>query len=682
MLKGKKSNFGYVTLLDTSRMNSISKVRVGRNPTGISTIPFRNKWFKIYVTNQDSNSISVIRSNLRSAFLIKNIKTTGKPNAFGVFTAVFSSQNSQLKNVARIEPKSSVIQEDSNDEIMNFVAETLIQYGGSQFAALAGLNPPSASQQSVDQVLTELGQLQTQLNSIGSQLSNLVQGFEALSLNLAQNNANQAAVTISNIFTDTTAKWNAFSNVLSAGANSFISWQDLTSSSNTQAQDILQKTITTGYLADIEEQASNLSQAAGTLSNPVTNYVSAAQELLSTNVTSQIDKGLNINSYSNWNPPGGGTLSLSVFDTFNNTLAGTYISIGNVLQQLYTIESTFLYLQANLPTKFGNVVISEPGMQVATLANYSAMQATLNNIYQSRMDYLASVFDPAIVSDAGGSAPYLPARTNSYAPNNLLINGTWNQVPSNIQDSSQDYSSNLFIWQGLKSALVSPYAGVWDGTLLTVQASNQALNMTASLNLGQACSQSNPGVSFWYQQGWQAQLQCSPVGVSSDGQYSGSVQPYFAHLDPQAVYYFTFMGSSINSTGFNLISQSSSLATGYSSSQIQVSSSTPPVYSIATASTITSSGQAYFSGNIALTGANGFTGQFLLGGQGTHSGFYENWNMNLSCPSTGNCYYIQNPPNYDYDGAICLGGNLIEITGNNDQNTALIAFNGSCPAPQ
>jgi hypothetical protein len=365
-----------------------------------------------------------------------------------------------------------------------------------------------------------------------------------------------------------------------------------------------------------------------------------------------------MNSVGTWQPPGQDqSYSLNMFDTYNNALLNQYVRLVLALQRIYTIESSVLYLQANLPQQFGGVLLAEPNIGLTTPENYADNAATLLNIYTNRVDSLDSTFYPAFVSDSVGTllnnSIVAPGDYPKKSGGLLSINGSWNNT------------SNLYVWQGLLPPGITGYSGGWDGTSLTVQGNSGTDVQSYTLNITKACfsGDSGPVISFWNLKGWNPQLQCLPrAPVSSDGYYAlPYVYTYFANWDPNAYFYFNFSGD-IGNIQQQLISQ------GYP--PILISQSPLTYY------TPTSAGST-FSGNVGLVAPNGFAGQYIFGGQSQGKTFTRDWSINLSCPSTGNCYYINQSDNMA--GGICLGGNQISISGQANGNTATISYGGSCP---
>jgi hypothetical protein len=161
-------------------------------------------------------------------------------------------------------------------------------------------------------------------------------------------------------------------------------------------------------------------------------------------------------------------------------------------------------------------------------------------------------------------------------------------------------------------------------------------------------------------------LQCLPSNpVSSDGSFSSpSLSTYFGRPDPNANFYFTFSSITANVE------------------QKLISNQYPPIIVSQPTSYYTSTAAGSgFSGNVAIVAPNGFAGQYLIGGQvsGVNT-FVRDWNINISCPNTGNCYYLTDTQIASL-GGICLAGNYISLSGSTNGNSVKVTYAGTCPPP-
>jgi hypothetical protein len=667
----KKKN-GRVYILKADTLEVVSNVLAGVAPIGISSIATRDGGYKAYVANHDSNNLSVIKCKNLKCSTRRNIKMPGAPSAFGNFIAEYPKRYGyfiikELIHSQKITKRTShktainyrrsilnsVVTEGEPGLLQSFFSETIDDFAGSQLLQLLGIDSAPASQQSIDTILTQLNAIETTLVSMETTLNSVFKDITDILSVMSEAEVSQ----IDNITSSTGTGWAQFQNSFQTSSNplSFLTLNEIGNGSqaSTAAINSLSLLLTDDYLASLANLANQASNYGGqTVLSP---YLTAANSILTENISEALNQGDNImNEVGTWQPPGQSQpLSLTIFDTYNNSLLNEYVNLMLALQRIYTIEASVLYLQAYLPNQFGGLVLAEPTIGRTTAENYAANAATLLNIYTQRVDSLEATFAKAFVTDSGGSLPNPPAKTGSL----LTIDGSWNE------------NTNLYVWQGILPEGTPGYSGAWDGSSLTVQnvAANDAINY--SLNISKNCyseSGYNPVVSFWNIQGWTPQLQCLPSNpVSSDGSFSSpSLSTYFGRPDPNANFYFTFSSITANVE------------------QKLISNQYPPIIVSQPTSYYTSTAAGSgFSGNVAIVAPNGFAGQYLIGGQVSGGNtFVRDWNINISCPNTGNCYYLTDTQIASL-GGICLAGNYISLSGSTNGNSVKVTYAGTCPPP-
>lgn len=662
--KSNRQVRGFVGFLDTKSFSE-EYVKVGREPIGVSAVDKAGGGYKVYVANYGSRSLSVLTSSDSKAKLVKNLQLRGRPAAFGSFVSDFSSAS---------HGQDTNFSDEEQGFIMSFLGDALSDYAGSELLALIGL-PDTSGDEGISQVLTELQAISSQLDNIQKELSTLLSGLNTILAELSAAQTNQ----LSDYLTATTSNWSQFHNafLITNPAPNESAYMDLTdlvdgSVQSNAAIQALQNYYNDNSLSNLVTNANIMSGYQG---NPtVTTVLTDMANALSSSISNDVASKINIMNVGSWTPPEHSQpVSLSVFDYYDNGLMNQYFSAVTALQQMYTIESTLIYLQAYGPSTFDNFLLAEDGIGLTSPQNYSANMATLNTIYTSRVDSLQSSYANSFVSDAGGSSPNLPMKTGKM----VTLPGNWNDL------------TNLFIWQGLLPPNVSGYAGVWDGNNLTVQFDydNYSLN-----NISGYCilpPTSFPAIDFWYQPGWVGQLQCAnSLVLPGDGGWGlgGINTEYWPSVDDP--FTFNFGGPNGSSSQWQFIGQYSRYNYAFSPWSGSGFSINNPSYLISTPDFadfyLGPVANSWFYGYMTTQLTNGYRGAFTFGGIGTANGVNMGWNMNLACsaevpseyrtPQSTNCYYPSS-------GGICLGGNLITIAGPNDGNYANISFSGTCPAP-
>ena len=662
--KSNRQVRGFVGFLDTKNFSE-EYVKVGREPIGVSAVGKVGGGYKVYVANYGSRSLSVLTASDSKAKLMKNVRLSGRPAAFGSFVADFSSASSG---------KDNNFSDEEQGFIMSFLGDALYDYAGSELIALIGL-PDSSGDEGISQVLTELQAISSQLDNIQKELTTLLSGLNTILAELSAAQTNQ----LNDYLTATTSNWSQFQNAFiitnpAPTESAYMDLNDLVDGSvqSNAAIQALQNYYNDNSLSNLVTNANIISGYQGNLT--VTTVLTDMANALSSSASNDIASKINIMNVGSWTPPGQSQpVSLSVFDYYDNGLMNQYFSAVTSLQQMYTIESTLIYLQAYGPSTFDNFLLAEDGIGLTSPQSYSANMATLQMIYTSRLDSLQSGYANSFVSDAGGSSPNLPMKTGKM----VTLPGNWNDL------------TNLFIWQGLLPPNVSGYAGTWDGNNLTVQFDydNYSLN-----NISDYCilpPTSFPVIDFWYQPGWVGQLQCAnSLVLPGDGGWGlgGINTEYWPSVDDP--FTFNFGGPNGSSSQWQFIGQYSRYNFAFSPRSGSGFSINNPSYLISTPDFadfyLGPYANSWFYGYMTTQLTNGYRGAFTFGGIGTANGVNMGWNMSLACsaevpseyriPQSSNCYYPSS-------GGICLGGNLITIAGPNDGNYGNISFSGTCPAP-
>lgn len=650
---------GVVAFLDANSLTERKQVKVGKTPIGVSAA-MTAKGEKLYVANQGSNNVSVILTSAKVPKIIKTLATGNKPSAFGDFVTA-----SAPEGVA--------------GTIGNFVGAALAKWGASQFMKIVGI-PTSEQvvQQQLNTVINDLQAIQNQLNVISTQLEALTQDFFNLQDEMESNNYKEQAEFLNQIETGTATSWTQFQNALlntaipcnpslqATGDNCV--YYDLPNvlgqPSNLQALSLLLTDSYLNTLAQSAQQMSNTGSTSAPLNETVPDYLLSAKQLLQAQIQSSINYHSNIMNVGSWTAPGQTVAqSLSVFDQYNNGLINQYFYLIDALQQVYTIESAVLYLQANAPQQFGGIVLAEPGIGPTTPQNYQGQLTTLNSLFTARTDQLYALFSQAIVSDAGGTSPNLPTKTGQV----VGLSGNWNTATS------------LYVWEGLLPTGENGYEGYWDGTSLTAQYptswSSPPSALTAySFNSSNQNCQAPQGINFWQLSGWPSQFQCGAVDTPPVGQ-STNVHLAFSYnasnTDPHAYFYFTLPNGNKNfygttDLGENIFSLNSSSTNQYKAELANAN------YYNSTSGLV----QGWFSGSFTFSSTNGYLGQYIISGTGSQKGgfadFQVYWNIGLECTAGEPCY--------NYGSGLCIAGNYLQAA-QDKSNTATVSIAGYCPAP-
>lgn len=665
---------GEVAFFDAMTLTERLRVKVGKTPTGVS-VAMTPRGEKLYVTNYGSNSVSVIATSVSSPRIIKTLAVGSKPAAFGSF-------------VAETAP------DGIPSTIANFMGDAVAGWAKAQIFQQLGITVnANVIYQQLNTIIGDLASIQQQLTTMENQIQGLTNLFYDLQSEMNQANYINQAQFLNQIETGAAFNWNLFVN--SAGGQTL---EGLLSSS--VDLDALQGVLTDSYLTTIATVAAQLSGTGSGSNvfqpnNTIYAYLTTAANYLNSQSQSLLNQGGNIMAVGTWTPVGQPAQQLSIFDQYNNALMNQYQYIIQVLQQAYTVEVTTLYLQANLPNQFGTIRLTEPGVVGQTTpANYTAQVATLNSIYSTRIQNVSNAFASAVVSDAGGAPPVLPARTGTAQSSKYLANipnfsqtgGNWNQYASNGNGLS------LFVWQGLLPQGEVGFWGAWDGTTLTGQSptgwSAPPSVLTAySINAKTQNCQYNTtpslptGINYWQVSGWPGQLQCMglngypPVAPGGAGQnnilYNVSID------DPHAYFYFNLPSGNANFFGQSLPTQM-----GPNIFSTNSSSSGANQYKAETRAALINQCQppcaatGWFFGNFTYTSpTNGYMGQYIIGGSGYQdpNGPTVHWFMGLECVTGPFCYTLGN------DG-ICLGGNYL-VANQDNGNSSTIQNMGLCPPP-
>ena len=651
---------GAVAFLDANTLTERLHVKVGKTPVGVS-VAMTPRGEKLYVANQGSNSVSVIATSVKAPKIIKTLATGNKPSAFGTFVADTSP-------------------EGIPGSIANFVGEAIAKWGQSEFMKLVGIKTSDQIiQEQLNTVINDLQAIQNQLNDISNQLTALTQDFFNLQEEMQKNNYQAQALFLNQIETGTATNWTQFQNSLlnsgipckprePATADNCVYFTLPEVLGQPASLTLLSGLLSTSYLGSLAQSAQQMSNTgtSGPLNQTVPDYLTSANQLLQAQIKNYVTNGFNIMSVENWTPPGQTTpQSLSVFDQYNNGLMNQYLYLIQALQQIYTIETTAIYLQANLPQQFGGIVLAEPGIGFTTPQNYQSQLNTLNNLFTQRADQLYALFSQAIVSDAGGTSPNLPTKTGQV----LGLSGNWNTATS------------LYVWEGLLPSGENGYEGYWNGTTLTSQYPTGWSSLPGSLvqysiNSSTQNCQASSGINFWQLTGWPSKLQCAAVTtppVEQATNTSLALEYSASNTDPNAYFYFNLPSGNTNfygtsRAGPNIFSLNSS-----SSNQYKAKTHAALVND-------TGSGlvQGSFLGNFSFNSSNGYIGQYIINGTGSQKpgtgNFQVYWNMGLAC-TTGEFCYNQGP-------GICLAGDyLVTYLDQGKSNTASVFVLGSCSPP-
>lgn len=664
---------GAVAFLDANTLTERLQVKVGKTPVGVS-VAMTPRGEKLYVANQGSNSVSVIATSVKTPKTIRTLAVGSKPTAFGTFVAETSPAGIP-------------------DTIANFIGGAVGGWAKAQIFQQLGIDiNANVIYQQLNTIIADLDNIQKTLEQMQQQIQGLTSLFYSLQTEMQQNQYNAQAEFLSQIQTGSAVNWNQFVNAVDGATLEGL----LNSPVDLSA---LQAILTNSYLNNIAVISAQLS-GTGTNSNAtqpnntIYAYFTTAVKYLNAQTQEYLNSGTNMMNIGTWTPPDQPTQQMSIFDQYNNALMNEYQYIIQALQQAYTIEVTTLYLQANLPNQFGSIRLGEPGITGQTTpSNYTTQVGTLNNLYSTRVQNVFNAFASAIVSDAGGTPPALPARTGTAQPSPKYVanipnfsqtDGTWNQTGS----KSTSNGLSLFVWQGLLPEGEVGYWGTWDGVTLTGQAptgwsSTPSALTPYSINAKtQGCAYNTTpplptGINYWQISGWPGQLQClaqsglPPAGGGGPGQsnltYEVSVD------DPHAYFYFNLPTGNTNFAGQSQKGPNIFSLNAPSSNQ----------YKAETKAALVPSGQppapatGWFWGNFTFSSPNnGFQGQYIIGGNGQQNpnSTPVHWTMGLDCVTSPYCYLYGN-------NGICLGGNYLEAN-LVSSNVATVQIAGNCPPPQ
>lgn len=622
-----------------------SAYAIGKRPIGIGVFE-RPKGDKIYITNNASNSLSVVTVGEDGHATSRKSPAGEGPTALGTFL-------------------TPPLPTEGGGSIYEFVSGALQEWGQAQFLQLIGLGEGGYTEEQINTIIAQLNDIANQLALVELQVQQLLGDFQKLANYMTGSSYAAEATNLTNTEFSVTSAMNSFSNYLllsscSTGATNSNCYLTL-------SQVINQPAILNGLFQCFSGSDCQLSQLAtwadilsgtpgsGPFSTTMSDLTTAAYAYLGSEINTLISNQSNImNVGSVGNPP----MTQSIFDQYNNALMQQFSGALRSLQEIYTLEASLLYLQAYGPTKFSKLTTGEQGIAIPTATTYPQVLQNLNAIFQKRIQTLQNIFGSAFISDYSGNSSFVskPANTMTGVP------GPWTQ---SSDQASNNYEAYLYVWQGLMPSGIKGYLGQWDGANLGAMSSTDSTNSAATYTFTPAVCGQNP-VSFFAVTGFGGQFQCSTSYSTNWVASTGS--PYqwtFDALDHDAYFYF-FMDDLATSIVYESYSNGSNLFTPNSSGyQVELG----PMMHPRPYKTVVDFGVI-----LSYHSANGYLGSFGVSGQASTGLGTDTWSMSLVCP-------VQPPMCYVMQGAgdsICLGANKIQLTEVNSDNTARIAYVGTC----
>lgn len=377
--------------------------------------------------------------------------------------------------------------------ITDFVGGAFENWGQSEFLGAIGLTPAPATAEQMNEVLSDLAGIQTDLAAAETQLATLLGDFVSLQAQMSQDDFQAQAELLQSITTSEYASWNQFTNIVGNQTLAEVAANPLSTGG-------LEGLLTDAFLNTLAQQAaelSNTAEAGDELNSTVPDFLTSAKNLLTSEMASAQAAGTNV---------------VPLFDQYNNGLMQQYYYLVNALQQIYTIEQTVLYMQQTTPS-FDTVTLAEPGILDSN--TYAENYAALDDLFQNRVVQLCTLFSAAIVSDF--APPLTCGTTTAPAPTKAatlpgIVGGPWTGT------------CFLYEWVGVLPAPETGFEGSWNGKTLEAQCNGS----TYELAMPGVCEASSQ-VSFYAGTNasgtGQGQLQCTsidPGSVSAPAYDSGA----------------------------------------------------------------------------------------------------------------------------------------------------------------
>lgn len=384
--------------------------------------------------------------------------------------------------------------------ITDFIGGAFENWGQAQFLTAIGLMPTPSTTEQLNQVLSDLGQVQQQLSAAQADLQTLMGDFINLQEQMSQDDFTAQAELLQSITSAEYANWNQFTNAVGDQTLAEVAANPLSTGA-------LVGLLTDPFLNTLATQASELSNTAAAgdeLNSTVPDYLISATNLLTSKMASLQSQTQNV---------------VPLFDQYNNGLMNQYYYLVQALQQIYTIEQTVLYLQ-DTTSSFDDITLAEPGILDSN--TYDQNYAALNALFDARLTQLCTLFNAAIVSDGAppitcGTTPAPPTTAAKTLPG--VVGGAW----------TAGETCNLYVWLGAVPSPQTDFEGSWDGSALTAQCDGASYDLSLS-----SCGSAAQQLSFYSGPdagGTQtAQLQCGTLNghdFSAPG-WSGSAGDMFA----------------------------------------------------------------------------------------------------------------------------------------------------------
>ena len=358
----------------------------------------------------------------------------------------------------------------ASDLIFDFLGDTFKDWAGSQVLSVIGLG--DSTNKNLNEVLSELNTMETQLQSIAKDMQDVIAGMDQL-INLETEDFTKEEIqALESYETNLGGGWNQYySNGNGKTLDEIIADSGLSGA--------IAEILTNEFLQSVYDASEMIS---GNLDGTGTQYPTLLRDFLKSTV-----------SLLTLTVPTQGTASgtsdfVKTIDQHNEGLMYQFAQIAKVLQQAFVMETTSLFFRYNLDGY--DASLAEQGISYSD--SYDTNYAQLQKVFQARFNQLYDLVEGAIITDGFKKGlDYLHANqlknTDATKGGLGLPGGSWTDLCS------------LYVWSGL--GYVAKYNGSWDGATLTAQCSLSDSDSVAEMSntLTTECSDAGTtNIDYYY----------------------------------------------------------------------------------------------------------------------------------------------------------------------------------------